>query len=200
MMPCSVSSQFIDKKCDHSDKQIALLENFAAQAVIAMENARLITETQEALEQQTATAEVLGVINSSPGDLGPVFEAIADSAARLCKALSSSVYRFDGELIHFLAHSSFSPAAIDHTKLLFPAPPSRDNATTRAVFECGVVHIPDVRQIRLPEPGVGERDWASEWPIGADAARGSPYRGDNGQQGRSRAVSSRSNRTAQDFR
>ena len=97
-----------------TDKQIALLQNFAAQAVIAIENTRLLNELRQSLEQQTATADVLRVISASPGELEPVFQAMLENATRLCEAKFGMLYRCKGDRLRLEASYNAPSALIEH--------------------------------------------------------------------------------------
>jgi len=141
-----------------SDSQVELLQTFADQAVIAIENVRLFTELQaknqalteahaqviEALEQQTATSEILGVISSSPTDIQPVFDTIVRSSVQLCGATYGLVFRFDGDVIRFVAHHNVGQAALDAYHGMWPRRPETNQLVGSTILQGSVLHVHDV--------------------------------------------------------
>jgi signal transduction histidine kinase len=122
-----------------SEKQIDLVQNFAAQAVIAIENTRLLNELRESLQQQTATADVLRVISISTTDVNPVFEAMLKSASRLCNSKQAAVFRFDGELLHLAATENWPAEALATYASRYPMPPNPRLTVGRVVLTKNVV-------------------------------------------------------------
>ena len=149
-----------------TDKQIALVENFAAQAVIAIENARLLNELRqrttdlterttdltEALEQQTATSDVLQIISSSPGDLQPVFETMLENAVRICDAKFGNIHRWDNEVVYLVAAHKTPPAFVE-ARRRSPGRPNPNSSFGRMIATKAVVHVADA----AAEPGYVEQ-------------------------------------------
>jgi GAF domain-containing protein len=141
-----------------ADDEINLLQTFADQAVIAIENVRLFTELQEknealtqahaqvteSLEQQTATSEILRVISNSPTNVQPVFDAIVETAVRLCDARWGAVFRYDGALVHVAAHHNFSEKQQAAVALQYPMTPTSAHISGRAILTGATAQIPDI--------------------------------------------------------
>jgi GAF domain-containing protein len=150
-----------------TDKQIELLTNFASQAVIAIENTRLLNELRESLQQQTATADVLKVISSSVSDLKPVFEIIGQSAERLCDAEISAIAMVDGDVIRLASINGVTKEGVEAVRNAFyPMRPDAETVTARTIRSGTVCHVADV----LDDPLYTRKD----------AARAGGFRGSLG--------------------
>ncbi len=129
-----------------TDKQVELVQNFAAQAVIAIENTRLLSELRESLQQQTATADVLKVISSSPGELKPVFDAMLENATRICEAYFGAMFKFESGGMDVLATRGVPLPYADYLRERGRIQPRVGTVLERVIATKGVVHIEDVAQ------------------------------------------------------
>jgi GAF domain-containing protein len=134
-----------------TEKQLALLQNFAAQAVIAIENTRLLNELKQSLEQQTATADVLRVISSSPGELEPVFQAMLESAVRVCDAKFGILFRYDNEAFEPVAHFGVKPEYAEFMRQRGSFQPPAGTGLDHLLRTKDVFHIAD--ELAEPIPG-----------------------------------------------
>src|SRR5262249_791874 len=126
-----------------TNKQIELVKNFAAQAVIAIENTRVLNELRESLQQQTATADVLKIISSSPGDLQPVFNAILENATRICEAKFGTLYRYDGGAFHPVTFHKVPSSVADFLRQRGSFVPPTGTPLYRLLRTGNVVHVVD---------------------------------------------------------
>ena len=143
-----------------AERQIALVQTFAEQAVIAIENVRLFNETREALEQQTATAEILRVISESPTDVQPVFEAIVQSGIRLFEGAGVTVSRPENGQVRLMAIAERDPKRVQLWKERFPFPLTREYMHGTAILDCRMVDMPDVEQMD-EQYAAGKRNFAA---------------------------------------
>ncbi len=125
------------------ERQVRLLETFAEQAAIAIENVRLFNETKEALERQTATAEILQVMSSSQTDVLPVFDTIVRHAVALCDGVFANVFRYDGGQLHFVASHNLPPEYVDMLRGKYPMRPDRSQVSGRVTLSKAIVRIED---------------------------------------------------------
>src|SRR5262249_22095154 len=128
-----------------TDNQIELVKNFAAQGVIAIENARLLSELRESLQRQTATSDVLKVISSSVSDLNPVFEIIGQRAERLCDAEISVISMVDGDVIRLASINGVTKEGVEAVRgAFYPMQPSDETVTARTIRSGTICHVADV--------------------------------------------------------
>src|SRR5262249_46219339 len=137
-----------------TDKQIALVQNFANQAVVAIENTRLLNELRESLQQQTATSEVLRVVSSSPGDLRPVFQALLENATRVCASNFGTMYLREGDAFRTVAMHGAPPAYVEARMKEPVFSPGPGTGLGRTAQTREVVHVADV----TAEPAYAMRD------------------------------------------